>query len=155
MSSILSATTLLQPRQWPAGTFWAVLLTTLTAVFIKVFRRPAFPKNAPRWYKESDWPIVGSLAYYYGGRADFMRAGRQSSKTGNFSFYIGKKQIVGISGVETRRLFFESKELNFPQAYVFNLSCRFLASYSLSHADETMPILPPINTKSDNVLTNI
>jgi sterol 14-demethylase len=115
MNSILSTT--LQPQQWP-GTIWALLLTTAATVFYKVFWRPAFPKNAPKWYKKGDWPILGSVEYYYGRRLDFVREALRNSKTGNFSFYIGKKQMIGVSGPAGRKVFFESKDLNFPQAYV-------------------------------------
>ncbi|KAI0799377.1 cytochrome P450 6A1 [Xylaria sp. FL0064] len=112
----LTIPTAIQPQAWSA-TVWAMVLTTVTAFLIKVFRRPALPANAPKWYKKGDWPIVGSLEFYYGRRADFVRDAMQASKTGNFSFYIGKKQLIGISGAEGRKLFFESKDLNFPQAF--------------------------------------
>ncbi|GAW15805.1 hypothetical protein ANO14919_052270 [Xylariales sp. No.14919] len=114
MGATLSAT--LQPQEWPA-TLWVALLTTAIAVLFQVFRRPAFPKNAPKWYKKGDWPIVGAVEFYYGRRADFTREALRDSKTGNFSFYIGKKQLVGVSGPEGRKLFFESKDLNFPVAF--------------------------------------
>jgi len=76
------------------------------------------------WYKKGDWPIVGTPDFYYGKRADFFRDALKESKTGNFSFYVGKKQIIGTSGAQGRKLFFESKDLNFPQAYVLLSSYR-------------------------------
>ncbi|KAI1126849.1 cytochrome P450 6A1 [Nemania abortiva] len=115
MGAILS-TALLQPQEWTA-TVWVLLLTTAATLLSRVFWRPALPKNAPKWYRKGDWPIVGALAFYYGRRADFVREALQASKTGNFSFYIGKKQLIGVSGAEGRKLFFESKDLNFPQAF--------------------------------------
>ncbi|KAI1179586.1 cytochrome P450 6A1 [Nemania sp. FL0916] len=115
MGAILS-TALLQPQGWPA-TAWILLLTAAATVFYRVFWRPALPSNAPMWYKKGDWPILGSLEFYYGRRADFFRDAMRQSKTGNFSFYIGKKQLIGVSGPEGRKLVFESKELNFPQAF--------------------------------------
>ncbi|KAJ8121692.1 hypothetical protein ONZ43_g1920 [Nemania bipapillata] len=114
MNAILSAA--LRPQEWSA-TVWVLLLTTAVTLLTRVFRRPAFPENAPKWYKKGDWPILGSLGFYYGHRSDFMREALRDSKTGNFSFYIGKKHLVGISGPEGRKLFFESKDLNFPQAF--------------------------------------
>lgn len=116
MGAILS--TALQPQEWSA-TIWVLLLTAAATIVYQVFWRPALPKNAPKWYKKGDWPIVGALEFYYGRRSDFMREALRDSKTGNFSFYIGKKQLIGISGAEGRKLFFESKDLNFPQAYVY------------------------------------
>lgn len=118
MGAILSTAS--WPQEWSA-TVWVLLLTTVATVFYRLFWRPTLPKNAPKWYKKGDWPILGSLEFYYGRRSEFMREGLRDSKTGNFSFYIGKKQLIGISGAEGRKLFFESKDLNFPQAYVFQL----------------------------------
>ncbi|KAI1201856.1 cytochrome P450 6A1 [Nemania serpens] len=114
MGAILSTAS--WPQEWSA-TVWVLLLTTVATVFYRLFWRPTLPKNAPKWYKKGDWPILGSLEFYYGRRSEFMREGLRDSKTGNFSFYIGKKQLIGISGAEGRKLFFESKDLNFPQAF--------------------------------------
>ncbi|KAI1740604.1 cytochrome P450 6A1 [Xylaria scruposa] len=108
--------TALQPQQWSA-TVWVLLVTTAVALFFQLLWRPALPKNAPKWYKKGDWPILGALEFYYGRRSDFMKEALRDTKTGNFSFYIGKKQLIGVSGEEGRKLFFESKELNFPQAF--------------------------------------
>ncbi|KAI0402355.1 cytochrome P450 6A1 [Xylaria palmicola] len=107
--------TALRPQEWPA-TAWILLLTMVATLFYRVFWRPAFPQNAPKWHKKGDWPIVGALDFYW-RRADYTREAIRSSKTGNFSFYIGKKQLVAISGPEGRKLFFESKDLNFAQAF--------------------------------------
>ncbi|KAJ3563624.1 hypothetical protein NPX13_g8133 [Xylaria arbuscula] len=107
--------TTIQPQEWPA-TIWALVLTSALALLIRVFRRPSLPPNAPKWYKKDDWPILGAISFYYGRRADFMKEALRDSKTGNFSFYVGKKQLIGVSGPEGRKIFFESKDLNFPQA---------------------------------------
>ncbi|KAI1427957.1 cytochrome P450 6A1 [Xylaria sp. FL1777] len=108
--------TMILPQQWSA-TIWVLVLTTTVAFLVRVFRRPSFPANAPKWYKKGDWPILGSLDFYYGRRADFTREGLQASKTGNFSFYVGKKRLVGVSGPVGRKIFFESKDLNFAEAF--------------------------------------
>lgn len=141
MEAILS--TALRPQEW-TPTVWVALFTALATVFYQIFWRPPLPKNAPKWYKKGDWPVLGALEFYYGRRADFTREALQASKTGNFSFYIGKKQMIGISGADGRKLFFESKDLNFPQAYVlsclsfcssfylFLLSLRFMSHFRLA-----------------------
>ncbi|KAI2642112.1 cytochrome P450 6A1 [Xylaria nigripes] len=105
-----------RPSEWPA-TVWVLLLTTAATAFYRVFWRPPFPKNAPKWYKKGDWPILGSLEFYYGRRLDFVRAALRESKTGHVSFYIGKKHLVLVSGEEGRKFYFESKELNFNQGF--------------------------------------
>ncbi|KAI0203162.1 cytochrome P450 6A1 [Astrocystis sublimbata] len=114
MSATLS--TALRPQEW-SPTVWVSVLTVAATLLFRLFWRPALPKNAPMWYKKGDWPIMGAIEWYYGRRADFTREALAASKTGNFSFYVGKKQLIGISGVEGRKLFFESKELNFPLAF--------------------------------------
>ncbi|KAI0878743.1 cytochrome P450 6A1 [Hypoxylon argillaceum] len=154
MGAILS--TALRPLEWSA-TVWVLLLTTVATLLSRVFWRPAFPKNAPKWYKKGDWPILGALEFYYGRRADFTREALQASKTGNFSFYIGKKQLVGISGAEGRKLFFESKDLNFPQAFAELLTGQPQAP-SQGHEDNFAQVfqkaLIPL-MKKDNFVKNL
>ncbi|GAP93132.1 putative cytochrome p450 6a1 [Rosellinia necatrix] len=146
----------LRPREWSA-TAWVLLLTTAASIFYRVFWRPALPKNAPKWYKKGDWPIVGALEFYYGRRADFTREALQASKTGNFSFYIGKKQMIGISGAEGRKLFFESKDLNFPQAFAELLTGQ-PAAPSQGHEDNFSQVfqkaLIPL-MKKENFIKNL
>ncbi|KAI1328546.1 cytochrome P450 6A1 [Xylariaceae sp. FL0255] len=109
-------TSLFRPQEWPA-TVWVLVLTTAVTTFFKVFWRPALPKNAPVWYKKGDWPILGTLDFYYGRRCDWYKEAIASSKTGNFSFYVGKKQIIGISGNEGRKFYYESKDLSFSDGF--------------------------------------
>ncbi|KAI1432137.1 cytochrome P450 6A1 [Xylaria sp. CBS 124048] len=114
MSSSLSA--VLLPSQWPT-TAWVLVLTTVATAFYKLLWRPSFPQNAPKWYKKGDWPIVGALDFYYGPRLDFVRGARDASKTGNASFYIGKKHLVLMTGAESRKTYFDNKELKFSDAF--------------------------------------
>jgi cytochrome P450 len=39
------------------------------------------------------------------------------SRTGNFSFHVGDKQVVALSGENTRKIFFDNKSLQFNEAY--------------------------------------
>ncbi|KAK7741914.1 hypothetical protein SLS62_010891 [Diatrype stigma] len=103
------------PSAWPASV-WAVLLAGLATLAVQVFWRPSIPKNAPKWFREGDWPIAGALRFY-SARSDFFRNAMKHSPTGNFSFYIGKKQVVGLSGPEGRKVFFENRELGFSEGF--------------------------------------
>lgn len=105
--------TLLNLEAWPASV-WVVLLTGLATLATQLFRRPSLPKNAPGWWKGEDWPIAGALRFY-SARRDYFRNAVKHSSTGNFSFYIGKKQIVGLSGPEGRKTFFDSRDLSFTE----------------------------------------
>ncbi|KAI1296336.1 cytochrome P450 6A1 [Xylaria venustula] len=154
MSAVIPTT--IQPQQWSA-TVWILVLTTVTGLLFRVFRRPSLPANAPKWYKKGDWPIVGALEFYYGRRADFVREALQASKTGNFSFYIGKKQLIGISGPEGRKIFFESKDLNFPQAFAELLTGQPAAPKEGSQdgfAQEFTKALIPL-MKKENFIKNL
>ncbi|CAJ2511398.1 Uu.00g070230.m01.CDS01 [Anthostomella pinea] len=101
----------LHPQRWHSS-IWILLLTTLATVFFQVFRRSTLPSNAPKWFKNGDWPVMGTLRFYK-TRGDWFIDALRSSPTGNFSFYVGKKQVVGLSGPEGRKTFFESRDLNF------------------------------------------
>ena len=75
--------------------------------------RPAFPANSPEPISSQEtYPILGAVGFFT-KRWDFYRDAISNSKTGSFSFYLGKHPIVGLSGHASRRKFFESKRLDF------------------------------------------
>lgn len=98
------------------------LVTILSALLgiaaAYLYLRPALvqPKGAPPLIKE-DWPIVGTLRFFI-ARWDFFREGIAHSVSGQFSFHVGSKHVIGLSGDEARKAFFESKELSFNAGYV-------------------------------------
>lgn len=98
-----------QYQNWRA-TVWILLLTSITYVVARLAWRPSFPKNAPKLLKEG-YPIVGALRFF-SDRRNFARHGTSATKTGNFSFYFGKYQIVGLSGLNGRKTFFDSKDMS-------------------------------------------
>ena len=79
-----------------------------------LFYRPRIPENAPKAWGAYDWPVVGSALKFYSKRRDMVVEGQATSKNGNFSFFIGKKHVVSLSGLAGRKTFFESPALNFP-----------------------------------------
>ena len=90
-------------------------IAILATAFLYAFRRPSLPKNAPPLVSEA-WPIIGSMQFFT-QRWDFFQRQMAHSPTGNFSFYAGDKPVIGMSGDESRRLFFESKHLGFSEGY--------------------------------------
>jgi hypothetical protein len=100
-------------QNWPASVY--ILLLSLIAVFIKVQWQPAFPKAAPKQVKEG-YPLLGALRLFT-SRGDFYKEALAQSNTGSFSLYFGKHQLVGLSGVEGRKTFFDSKDLNMSEGY--------------------------------------
>jgi hypothetical protein len=90
----------------------AVLLVIVTAFLLliaHIARRPDFPKGAPKRSPE-DWPIIGS-PQFFSQHGDFNLRGLAMSATNNFSFYLGKHQIVSI-GAKGRKTYFEDNSLN-------------------------------------------
>jgi hypothetical protein len=92
------------------------ILSIIVFVLLQLSWRPKFPKRAPKLVREN-FPVLGALRFFT-ARWDFYRHGVSQSKTGNFSFYVGKNQIVGISGDKGRKLFFESKALGLAEGYL-------------------------------------
>lgn len=83
--------------------------------------RPILPLNAPPLWKPDDWPVLGALRFFT-QRTDMVLdavAENQSSgsHSGNFSFYIGKKHVVGIGRAQEARIaFYESRDMDLVQA---------------------------------------
>lgn len=90
-------------------------IAILCSLFFYLFARPTLPKNAPAFTTET-WPIVGSLQFFT-QRWDFVQRAAAHSNTGNFSFYAGQYPIIGLSGQESRKIFFESRALGFAEGY--------------------------------------
>lgn len=95
-------------QNWPASI--SILLLSVLALFIKIQWQPSFPKTAPKQIKEG-YPLLGALRLFT-RRADFYKDGLSHTNSGNFSFYFGKHRLVGMSGAEGRKTFFDSKDLN-------------------------------------------
>ncbi|KAI9696850.1 MAG: hypothetical protein M1820_008004 [Bogoriella megaspora] len=94
----------------------AALLYLLT----RITWRPPFPKTAPPLMEES-LPVVGALRFFT-SRGNFCRDGASMTKTGNYSFYCGSHRVVGLSGLEGRKTFYDSKELSLHAGYSVLLS---------------------------------
>lgn len=94
----------------------AVLSFALLAfAYFYVFARPSLPKNAPPLSTES-WPLIGAMQFF-SQRWAFVERQMQHSHSGNFSFYAGDKPIIALSGNESRRIFFDSRQLGFSEGY--------------------------------------
>lgn len=97
-----------------------VQLLAIAGVFAIIFyvvfiHRPSFPSNAPHLLR-SDLPIFGSLGFW-NARRDFWVDSVKESKTGNFSYHLGKHPVIGISSKEGRDVFLNSRGLGFGEGY--------------------------------------
>lgn len=99
----------------PLLPFLLGVLAFLTTAFLYAFRRPSFTSRSPKLVSDT-WPILGSLRFFT-ARWDFFRSARAHSPSGNFAFYAGAYPIVGLTGDEGRRVFFESRQLSLSAGY--------------------------------------
>lgn len=82
---------------------------TLLAILINSTWQPAYPKGAPKLIR--GWPVFGAM-HLFGARKTFLMDSMRQSLTGNISTYIGKYQVIGLSGARARKFNFESKGLS-------------------------------------------
>ena len=90
-------------------------ITFLGGAFVYLFRQPAFTKNSPPRAPEA-LPVLGALRFFT-DRWGFYQRAREFSRTGNFSFHVGQYRVIGLSGEDGRRVFFEHKGLAFAEGY--------------------------------------
>ncbi|KAF4556587.1 Cytochrome P450-like protein 49 [Elsinoe fawcettii] len=76
--------------------------------------RTIVPNKTPRFVQ--GWPIVGCYKFW-SARMDFHNENIGASDTGRFSFLVGRKPVVALSGPADRKLFFESSKLDFSKGY--------------------------------------
>lgn len=101
--------------EWFSPTLALVSLVVLVSSFFYLVSRPSLPSNAPKQAKEQ-WPIIGAWHFFTERHAWFERQ-RTHSPTGNFTYFVGDKPVIGLSGLEGRRVFFDSKAMGFAEGY--------------------------------------
>lgn len=106
-----------------ANKTWTLLVVITTGLFMLLWRlleRPNLPANAPPLWQRDDWPLVGALRFFT-ARADMVLEAVDAHSrhgSGNFSFYLGKKHVVGIGpSAEARKMFFDNKDMSLFQGY--------------------------------------
>lgn len=105
ISELLSRSDLFNP--WYGA---IALVSALVGILTFLYQnRIVFPDKAPKVVR--GWPIFGSLEFW-SKRLDFHNLHTSQSSTGNFSYQVGRNGVVGLSGVEGKKLFFESSKLN-------------------------------------------
>jgi hypothetical protein len=91
-----------------------LLLVCLTA-YTKLFSRPALHPKAPP-LTHGVYPILGALKFFT-RRWDFFRDAARLSPTGNFSFFVGRKLVVGLTTEASRQVFFDNRHFGFAEGY--------------------------------------
>ncbi|KAK4234363.1 cytochrome P450 [Achaetomium macrosporum] len=98
--------------QNPVAVGLTSLVTALVGLLAYLSYTPSVDKKAPALLTTGTTPFIGSFEYLQ-RQWTFWRKARAQSRTGNFSFWLGKHHVVGISGPNARKVFFETPELEF------------------------------------------
>lgn len=92
-----------------------VLILVCFTAYTKLFSRPALhPKVPPLTH--GVYPILGALKFFT-RRWDFLRDAARASPTGNFSFFVGRKPVVGLTSEASRQVFFDNRHFGFAEGY--------------------------------------
>jgi hypothetical protein len=75
-----------------------------------------FSSKSPKRLNEG-WPIFGVLRFFT-ARWDLFQHGKAQTPSGNFSFFVGKHPVIGLTGDKARQTFFQSRDLGFAEGYV-------------------------------------
>ncbi|KAG8627748.1 hypothetical protein KVT40_003621 [Elsinoe batatas] len=103
------------PEQFHSS--YAVIAVASVVVGLLTFlyqNRTIIPDKTPRFVQ--GWPILGAYKFWT-ARLDFHNENVEASKSGRFSFLVGRKPVVALSGAKDRKTFFESNKLDFSKGY--------------------------------------
>lgn len=101
---------------YPAFVYFSTAAVLLVvAAYVLVPSGYKFSPKSPKIVSEG-YPIFGALRFFT-ARWEFFQHARAQSPSGNFSFFLGKHPVVGLSGDKGRQLFFESRELGFAEGF--------------------------------------
>lgn len=92
-----------------------VFILACFAIYNKLFSRPALHPKAPP-LTHGVLPIVGALKFFT-RRWYFFRDAALASPTGNFSFFVGRKLVVGLTSESSRQVFFDNRHFGFAEGY--------------------------------------
>ncbi|KAG5991256.1 hypothetical protein E4U52_003866 [Claviceps spartinae] len=94
----------------PATLALATLATGLSGFLVYLAYTPSLDALAPEFTSDTT-PLIGSWGFY-SRRWSFWRDSVARSKTGQFSFWLGKNHVVGVSGAAGRKMFLDHQHLD-------------------------------------------
>ncbi|KAI2794170.1 hypothetical protein POX_a00760 [Penicillium oxalicum] len=94
-----------------AATGLLATVTTFLAYIVFLSYTPHVDKNSPQ-FTSNTVPLVGSWSFFTQKWA-FWKDCVAKSKTGHFSFWLGKYHVVGVSGAAARKLFLDNPQFDF------------------------------------------
>ena len=92
-----------------------IFVLLCSAAYARLFSRPALHPKAPP-LTHGVYPIVGAIKFFT-HRWDFFREAARASPTGNFSFFVGRKPVIGLTSESSRQIFFDSRHFGFAEGY--------------------------------------
>jgi hypothetical protein len=92
----------------------AALVVLLTYGLFHIAFLQRLPQSAPP-LAVGNYPVLGAVRFWT-HRWDFFKDARRRSPTGNFTFHAGSNLIVGLSGENSRRVFYEIRGLALEEA---------------------------------------
>jgi sterol 14-demethylase len=92
-----------------------VFILVCFIAYTKLFSRPALHSKAPP-LTSGVYPILGALKFFT-RRWYFFRDAARASPTGNFSFFVGRKLVVGLTSQSSRQVFFDNHHFGFAEGY--------------------------------------
>ncbi|RAK90524.1 cytochrome P450 [Aspergillus costaricaensis CBS 115574] len=101
----------------PIQAFYLFIFAGLIRLLKLLWKTP-FPTNAPRLVP--GYPVVGAFQFFF-NRAGFCHDNKAASARGNYSYYLGQHRIVGLSGPQGRKTFFESRDLDMDEGILLLL----------------------------------
>ncbi|KAG6007647.1 hypothetical protein E4U21_005728 [Claviceps maximensis] len=108
--TISPSTTWLFMQTSPAAFGFASLVTCLAVFLVYLAYTPQVDALAPKFTTDKDL-FIGSQGYYT-RRWSFWRDSVARSNTGQFSFWLGKVHVVGVSGEAGRKVFLDNQHLD-------------------------------------------
>lgn len=93
----------------------AAVITVVVGVASVLLKDYSIPEKAPK-LASGLWPILGHRGFF-NARWDFHRTHGHASPTGNWTYFVGRKPVIGMSGDASRKLYFGSNKLNLSAGY--------------------------------------
>ncbi|KAK6953973.1 hypothetical protein Daesc_003935 [Daldinia eschscholtzii] len=83
-------------------------------------RESQLPANAPPLWKPDHLPFIGAIRFFTGRTDMYLEAvsahSQKGPRSGNFSFFLGKRHVVGLGvSAEERSNFFENRKMSLMQ----------------------------------------
>ncbi|KAI0121124.1 cytochrome P450 [Xylariales sp. AK1849] len=102
--------------QAPATLGLAAFITVFVSFLTYLLHKPSIDKKAPGFVSDTI-PFFGAFNFYARPWEWWQTASRKS-KTGHFSFWVGKHHVIGVTGEAARKMFMDNHDMDFSSPQV-------------------------------------